>query len=415
MLRTALLAALACAGTVSAAAPPAAADYLYTGKLAEGEKALVRHLETRPTDDEARFGLGAVRFLRSFEKLGTGLHTYGLRTQTFFPGMPRELQKLAPQNDKPKKINHAAFRKLVEEFVESLDSAAKVLGEIKDERVKMPLEVGRIQIDLWGNGTPISAAILFRQFELTDEAKMAEKLVVGFDRGDAAWLSGYCHLLAGLGEMYLALDTQEAFNATAHRFFADADTPYKFLLEDYQEPDVRGWWGRDQKFWFDALQFVYHVFDMPIGEPKRLEKSLAHFEATVQQAELMWVSILAETDDDNEWIPNPRQTGVLKIAVTNEMVTAWRESALVEAKAILAGKKLLPFWRGTQDRGVNLRKVFTDPPRRLDIPRWIQGTAAAPYLEKGDLTKLADPRRLDSLNRAFGGGGRVFGFALWFN
>ncbi len=415
MLRTAIpfLAVLACTGTVAAAAPPMAGEYLYTGKLAEGEKALVRHLDTRAGDDEARFGLGAIRFLRAFEKLGTGLHTYGLRTHTFFPGMPRELQKILPQNEKPKKIDHATFRKMIEEFVSSLDSAATTLAEIKDDKVKLPLEVGRIQIDLWGTGTPISAAILFRQFELTDEAKAAEKLVVGFDRGDAAWLSGYCHLLAGLGEMFLALDTQEAFNATAHRFFLDADTPYKFLREDYAEPDLQGWWWGNQSLLLDAIQFIYHIFDMPIGEPKRFEKALAHFEATVQQAELMWVSILAETDDDNEWIPNPMQTGVLKIGVTREMVTAWRETALVEAKAILAGKKLLPFWRGTEQRGVNLRKVFTDPPKRLDITRWVQGTAAAPYLEKGDITTLADPKRLESLNRAFGG--RVFGFALWFN
>src|SRR5262245_46277531 len=123
MLRYALLAALACAGTV-AAAPPMAARYLYEGKLADGEKALVRHLETGPADDQARFGLGAIRFLHAFEKVGTGLYAYGLRTKTFFPGMPRDFQKLVPQNEKPKKITHAAFRKIVEEFVDSLDSAA---------------------------------------------------------------------------------------------------------------------------------------------------------------------------------------------------------------------------------------------------------------------------------------------------
>lgn len=157
-----MLAAFICAGTVSAAAPPMAAEYLYNGKLAEGEKALARHLEARPADDEARFGLGAIHFLRAFERLGTGLHAYGLRTQTFFPGMPREFQKILPQNDRPKKINHAAFRKMVEEFVDTLDSAAKVLAEIKDDKVKMPLEVGRIQIDLWAmahrSAPPFSSA-----------------------------------------------------------------------------------------------------------------------------------------------------------------------------------------------------------------------------------------------------------------
>jgi hypothetical protein len=407
------LVCIVCTGP-TLAVPPMAAKHLYEGKLAEGEKALLRHLEANP-DDQARFGLGAIQFLRSFEKLGTGLFKYGLRTHTFFPGMPRELQKLMPENDKPEKITHAAFRGMIQEFVDSLDQATKTLGAIKDDKVKMPLEVAKIKLDLWGRGAPISAAMLFRQFELKEEAKATEKLEVGFDRGDAAWLKGYCHLLAGLGEVVLSLDTREAFDASAHRFFMKADTPHEFLLEDYKDIDFRLLGPTDFPLIADAVQFVYHLFDMPIGEPARLKKALAHFEATVSEAEAMWKYIMAETDDDNEWIPNPRQTGVLKIAVTDDMVKAWREVVLVEAKAILEGKKLVPFWRGKPGvRGVNLRQVFLNPPKRLDIPRWVQGTAAAPYLEKGPITTLASDREMGNLARLFGGA-NFFGFALWFN
>ena len=46
---------------------------------------------------------------------------------------------------------------------------------------------------------------------------------------------------------------------------------------------------------------------------------------------------------------------------------------------------------------------------------WFQGTAATPYLEKGDLTKFADRRMLERINSAFGGGFRFTGFAFWFN
>lgn len=75
---------------------------------------------------------------------------------------------------------------------------------------------------------------------------------------------------------------------------------------------------------------------------------------------------------------------------------------------------MLPFWRGTTaDRGVNFRLVFTEP-RPINVFLWIQGTAATPYLERGPLTKLVDPRMLDRLNRTFGGV-RFFGFAFWFN
>lgn len=37
----------------------------------DGEKTLVRHLETLADDDEARFGLCAIRFLRAFEKIAS--------------------------------------------------------------------------------------------------------------------------------------------------------------------------------------------------------------------------------------------------------------------------------------------------------------------------------------------------------
>jgi len=121
-----------------------------------------------------------------------------------------------------------------------------------------------------------------------------------------------------------------------------------------------------------------------------------------------WKFILAETDDDHEWIPNPRQTGVLSVPVRQEMVDGWLEF-LEETEALLAGKRLIPFWRGDPSRGVNLRRVFTEP-RPFDLVLWIQGSAATPYLEKGPLTK---PEVWARLQRVFGG--ESIGFAIWFN
>ena len=89
--------------------------------------------------------------------------------------------------------------------------------------------------------------------------------------------------------------------------------------------------------------------------------------------------------------------------------------ALDEFEQILKGKKLLPYWRGkkTTDRGINLRRVFTEP-RTFDPILWVQGTAATPYLEKGTLTKFTNGRFQEQLNGRFGGYGLI-GFGLWFN
>ena len=139
-----------------------------------------------------------------------------------------------------------------------------------------------------------------------------------------------------------------------------------------------------------------------------MKAALDHLEKVVALSKESWKFILAETDDDHEWIPNPRQTGVLGIPVQEPIIAGWLES-MEEVGDILAGKRLIPFWRGKEERGINLRRVFTEP-RDLDLILWIQGTAATPYLEKGPLTKPEVWQRLLTLF-----GGDLFGFAIWFN
>src|SRR5947209_14241363 len=72
----------ACLWSGRVAAEPLAEKYLLEGKLADGEKALKGQLEKEAGDDQARFGLGVVQFLQTFEHLGQSLYRYGLRTET---------------------------------------------------------------------------------------------------------------------------------------------------------------------------------------------------------------------------------------------------------------------------------------------------------------------------------------------
>ena len=52
---------------------------------------------------------------------------------------------------------------------------------------------------------------------------------IAFDRGDVAWLRGYCHLLMTFSEVYLAHDAKLLFEHTAHLFFVKPTTPFPFL------------------------------------------------------------------------------------------------------------------------------------------------------------------------------------------
>ena len=121
-----------------------------------------------------------------------------------------------------------------------------------------------------------------------------------------------------------------------------------------------------------------------------------------------WKSILAETDDDREWIPGPQQkNGVItSMPVTQEEVDAWLR-ALDDFDAALDGTKLVPHWRFAQ--GFNLKRVFFEP-RDFDLVLWAAGIGAAPYLEDGEVLGGSD---WSELNRAFRG--NFLGYAFWFN
>jgi hypothetical protein len=396
-----------------AGAAPLAEKYLLEGKLAEGEKALEKHLAARPDDDEARFGLAVIQFFRGFERLGAALYKHGLKTSSTFEVIPA-IRRHIPENPSPEKLSYTGARKIVQAWVEDLGRAGATLDRIRDDKVKLPLHVGRIQLDLFGVSKPVSAAMILGATGAADQRKAAEGLVIGFDRGDACWLRGYCHFLAAWGETLLALDTRELFECTAHRFFARAETPHRFLQEE--DTSLKGLELRLDSFpqLADVAAFLHLCLRVPVKEPARLKAVLGHLEGLVANGKRMWKFILAETDDDNEWIPNPKQTGVVGVRVTQEMVDNWL-ATLDEVEQLLQGKKLLPFWRGkAAGVGVNLRKAFTEPAREFDLVRWVQGTAATPYLEKGPITGLADRRTIARLDRAFGGF-RFFGFAFWFN
>jgi len=454
MICVTLCAALACC-----AGPPAvpeAARHFYDGKAAEGIKELEKHLKDRPDDDVARFAMGGLQFLRAFERFGAALHRHGLRTGDAKSFLPHHLQEAVAEDPKPEKMTYEGLRKLLQGFLDDLAAADATLAKVKDEKVKLPLQVGRIKMDLFGTGKPVSAAMVLAGLD-EKRQKQAEELVIAFDRGDVCWLRGYVHFLQAYGELMLALDGKEVFETVGHRFFRSVETPYGFLLEENRDFSgllgfAGGGPGKDDRKpkdepkpkdaspkkneesakkdeekarkdaeraeshfpeFADLAAMLVQMANLPVKEPARLKRSLAHLEAMVAHAKEMWKHILAEDDDDNEWIPNPNQKGVVGVKVTKEMVDEWLDT-LDEVEAVLKGKKLLPFWRGEKGkRGVNLRKAFLEPPERLDLVRWVQGSAAAPYLEKGAVTALADPKKIERLNRVFGR--NFFGYAAWFN
>lgn len=384
-------------------------SFLEQGKLADGEVALTNELRKHPHDDQARFGLGVVQFLRAIESLSQDFYRFGLNDSSGRGFNFPFLRLPIPENPNPEVVSYEKLRNAFVKLVDNFMKAEATLALISDANVKLPLKFGLIRMDLDGDGNANEEETLWKVYSSVTRNQsitldQAQEFSIKFDRGDVHWLRGYCHLLTAFCQVYLAHDSSESFQRTAHLIFPNVDSPYTFLTRGKNVYQLGGRGG-------DISDFIalIHLINWRVVEPERMQSALHHLEDCVKQSREMWKYILAETDDDREWIPNPRQTGVIPNAkVTEEMVTAW--AALVnEIEKILAGEKLIAFWRGDDNRGINLRRVFLEP-RTLDLVLWVQGTAAAPYLEKGDNTKIAT---WNSLQSAFGS--QFPGFAIWFN
>lgn len=376
---------------------------LSAGKLAEAESSLAKILAEHPDDAEARYGLGTTRFLRAVERMSQSFYRYGLHDVLIIIQFPIAV------NPKPQPIRYADLRDVFQAMVDDLAKAESTLAPMGDGEVKLPLHLGRIRMDLNGDGMAGENERLWKVFVQIAGARdfatpqQAEAFVVGFDRADVAWIRGYSHLLMALAEAYLAHDGEELFNFSAHFFFPKAIPTYPTIVATL---DGKSGWGND---WELDIIAMIHAIRLPVKEPARMQAALKHLEATIALSRETWKRILAEKDNDREWIPNPHQASSIPGgAVNGNIVEGWM-TFLDEAEALLQGKKLVPFWRKAEKRGVNLRRVFTEP-RTFDGVYWVQGTAALPYLENGEKTRPETWQRLQQLF-----GGRFIGFAFWFN
>jgi len=335
---------LSLTGNADAAGPPLVEQYLHSGELAKGEQALEAALAANPKDDQVRFGLGVLRFVRGVERLGQSLHEYGVTSEK--PDFPF-LRLPVPHNPEPAPITYTAFRRVVDDFVRDLTAAEVTLAGITDDGVKLPLRLADIRLDLGGTGKPTDRFLdvmkkIMRQQQF-GFLKGNPEFLVCFDRGDVAWLRAYCHLLTGMLDFYLAFDTEQIFNLSSDEVFAKPK---------YPPPP------KEKRQWDEVLRVIL------VKEPARLGRFRRHLMKVADLNRETWKFIRAETDDDHEWLPNPRQKGVLGMPVRDDMVDAWL-GMVAEFEALLDGKRTLG--ASKDGKGFNLKALLDDPPEKLDF------------------------------------------------
>lgn len=253
-LAAALMAKCACAET-----PAELADRLLNaGMLGEAESSLAKVLADHPDDAEARFGLGATRFLHAVERMSQSYYRYGLH------GTPLTAPIPIPANPKPEPVRYADLRNIIQAMVDDLAKAESTLVPIGDGEVKVPLHLGRSRMDLNGDGTARENERLWKVFVqiagTQDFAtpEQAEEFVVAFDRADIAWLRGYSHLLMALAEAYLAYDDEELFNVSARLFFPKPITPSPTIVATLDQTDF---WENGEKTRPETWQRLQQLFN----------------------------------------------------------------------------------------------------------------------------------------------------------
>lgn len=382
------------------------------GTLAATERNLEGLLADDPGDNDALAALGVVRFLQSGELILQRTYTYGgfnLPVQaSMMTGMGGIGQNIG-FNAVPEPINYEEFRASFADWLGAVAEAEATLARVGDEEVKVRIPIGLARVDLDADGQATEREQLWRffraiQVRFEPMQEDADAFEIAFDRGDVAWLRGYCHVCMAVGEFMLAHDTREAFERAGHVFYAQNETPYGFLKGGRKVADFET--GIDAT---DMIALV-HLLNFECVEPERMERSRGHLLETFRLANEMWRWYDAEADDDREWIPNPNQANaaIPDARITQEMHDTWLR-ALGEGEQLLRGERLLRFWRGDGERGVDVQRVFTEP-RRFDLVLWVQGSAAAPYLEEGEFTSDNLWRDLED---AFNHG--AFRYMWWMN
>jgi len=404
------------------------------GRLADSENYFSKAIQLNRSTAEEHTALGITRFLQAIEYLGQSGYRYGLMSHRA-RNLPI-LRMPVPLNPNPEQLSYETLREIVTTFQAKLASSEEALAKVETESVRLDFYIGNVALDLDQNGKASPPEMLWAIFaavsnanrspqfgadgnaaaseEIADDMrKAAEEFYVGIDGADVHWLRGYCHVLMAMCDFALAYDEKELFERCGQMLFPNIKSPYLIppIADKSQNQFI------DVELLMDGIAAI-HLIDFKLVDAKRMKSVRQHLLAMIKQSRDSWTRAQQETDDDHEWIPNPKQTGVLNLPVRNELITGWH-AVLNEMEDVLEGEKLVPMLRDfawfnsvdttKADRGINLKKFF-DEPSDFDLILAIHGSGVSQYLESGQVSSAATWMRLTQVFQ-----GQFFGFAVWFN
>ena len=383
----------------AASTPETLDGFLREGRIKEGLTAYAA-----PSGNAGQFSLGVLQALDGLQQFSAGMRNVGINPEFIQSGIPFFRVVVPGRLQNPKEpATPAKVARLFQDLRASLRRANATLARIGDEEFGVEVNLSQVRLDLDGDGqcstNELLLASLGQTLGLAAQARGGREVVVRFDSADAAWLKGYTHLLSGMLDLLLAYDWRPVWDQCAHVVFLHPE-PRPPLARFSQEGPVFLQWA-------DLIAAV-HDMRLNLMDKDGPRRARDEFKAMISCSRICWQRVLAETDDQKEWLPSPRQTGPGGAQITQDQVDGWQR-VLDELDAIANGKKLLPHWRMKPGVGINVEKLVASPPP-LDLVLLIQGSALVPYLEEG---AVSDQQTWGQLTRAFGGG--FFRFAIWSN
>jgi hypothetical protein len=369
--------------------------YLASGKLQDGIAAFAK-----PATDADRFSLAVLQSLQGLQQFADGAGKLGIKNTLANSGLPF-FRVLPRQSAGPvEQVTPEKVRALFQNLRETLTKANATLAKVGESEFKVQVNLSQAHLENKDGvpGLPLADSLgRILNLQTSDE----KDLVINFDSADAMWLKGYTHILIGVLDIFMAYDWRPVWNQSAHVLFT-SPSPLppiaKYTITNQ---------GSQFTEWADLIAAV-HEMRLEVSDSDGLKKAVTEFRSAIVCSRICWKRVLAETDDDHEWLPSPTQTGPRGSKITQEQIDGWL-TVLNEVDSILTGKKLLPHWRIINGMGINVAKLVQSPPK-LDLVLMIQGSAFAPFIEGGD---VSDQTRWRTLSAPFGPG--FANFALWSN
>jgi hypothetical protein len=200
----------------------------------------------------------------------------------------------------------------------TFDQAERDLAAVEDDLahaaarpgVAVELCIACWEIDWNGNGRIDNRDRLLMQIEVDADGKQIpeddprRKPTFRFDDGDIAWARAFVAFQRAALDVVLAYDLSGADGMLAHR---RRDRPSKIVLK--------------------------------LSHPERIEAARRRILEGLDQSEKSRRLYLSETDDDREWVPNPRQQNhPLPMPVDAALYSTW-EGVVGDLKRLVQGKE----------------------------------------------------------------------------